>query len=187
MSSMVRLHFLFRSSHTPTRKVDRGPGNDSPAALLCWPWGTARAWSCLPSFCRGVWSDDFESAPRSLLARLPTWVKRVFLAWAIRLLALPLTPLLRRFFCSAELPAFGGLPLPLRFSPLAAWFVILTGDGEERSDAPESFLSGDDESLAVLALGAPEVGLETESTSVLSDFKPPELEPEPNILFSRPP
>jgi hypothetical protein len=45
----------------------------------------------------------------------------VFLAWAIRLLALPLTPLLRRFFCSAELPALEeGLPLPLRFSPLAA-------------------------------------------------------------------
>lgn len=35
VSSIVRRHFLFLSSQTPTRKVDLGPGRDSPALLLC--------------------------------------------------------------------------------------------------------------------------------------------------------
>lgn len=60
VSSMVRLHFLFLSSVTPTRNVDRGPGADSPAELLSEPWGTLRAASDLPSFCMGVWADDFS-------------------------------------------------------------------------------------------------------------------------------
>jgi hypothetical protein len=111
----------------------------------------------------------------------------VFLAWAIRLLALPLTPLLRRFFCSAELPAFGGLPLPLRFSPLAAWSEVLTGDGEERSALPEESLSGDGDLLPALSFGALEAGLGAELASGFSGFEAPELELTPNILFSRPP
>jgi hypothetical protein len=60
VSSMVRLHFLFLSSVTPTRKVDRGPGADSPAELLREPWGTLRAASDLPSFCMGVWGATFS-------------------------------------------------------------------------------------------------------------------------------
>jgi hypothetical protein len=109
----------------------------------------------------------------------------VFLAWAIRLLALPLTPVLRRFFCSAELPALGGLPLPLRFSPLAAWSEDLTGDGEERS-APPCSLSGDGDLLSSLSFGAPDGVSETAPASVFSGFEPPVLELPPNILFSSP-
>jgi len=104
----------------------------------------------------------------------------VFLAWAIRLLALALTPLLRRFFCSAEL-ALGGLPLlPLRFSPLAAVSVVLMGVGEVRSrfwSAAGASLSGDGDLRPALSFW---LLLESE-LELVSDF---EL---PNILFSRPP
>jgi hypothetical protein len=167
---MVRRHFLFLSSQTPTRKVDRGPGSDSPAALLCWPWGTVRAWSCLPSFCNGVWFEGLESAPKSLLPRCPACEKRVFLAWAIRLLALPLTPLLRRFFWSVGLPEPVGLLFPLRFS-------ALPGGGVLRPAPPASF-SGDGDFLPALSL---------ESEFGDSDFEGPEPELPPNILFSKPP
>lgn len=50
---MVRRHFLLRSSVTPTLKVERGPGNDSPAELFSEPCGTASAGSDRPSFCMG--------------------------------------------------------------------------------------------------------------------------------------
>lgn len=116
----------------------------------------------------------------------------MFFACAIKLLALLLTPLLRRFFWSAELFALGGLPLPLRFSPLAAWSVDLTGDGEERSAPTKSCsLSGDGDLLALsaaLSFGLVlDAGSDTELASAVSDFEPPELELPRNILFSRPP
>jgi len=83
----------------------------------------------LPSFCNGVWFG----VGASLLDRPPVCAKfNVFFALASRLLAFPLTPVLRRFFCSAELPEEGGLPFPLRFSPLVAWSLVLTG----ADDAP---------------------------------------------------
>lgn len=104
----------------------------------------------------------------------------MFLAWANRLLALALTPLLRRFFCSAELPELGGLPLPLRFSPLPAWSDDLTGDGGERL-APPASLSGDGDFLPAFSfwLLLPESDIE-----LVSDLEP---ELTPNILVSRPP
>lgn len=116
----------------------------------------------------------------------------MFLACAIRLLALLLTPLLRRFFWSAELLTLGGLPLPLRFSPLAAWSAALTGDGEERSAPAKSCsLSGDGDLptlSAALSFGLVlDAGSDTELASAFSDFEPPELELPRNILFSRPP
>lgn len=54
MSSIVLLHFLFRSSVTPTRNVEYGPGVDSPAELFSDPAGTFNAGSFLASFCIGV-------------------------------------------------------------------------------------------------------------------------------------
>ena len=106
------------------------------------------------------------------------WVKlSVFFALASRLLALPLTPPLRRFFCSAELPEAGGLPFPLRFSPLAAWSLVLTGAGGEPSDR----VSGEGDLLPVVVSPPP-----SGSDALLSGFAPEE-EPPPNILLSRPP
>lgn len=100
------------------------------------------------------------------------------LAWAIRLLALPLTPLLRRFFCSAE------PPLPLRFSLLGAESDALAADGEERS-APPASLSGDGDLVPALSFGAPAAA---SGMGLVSGFEAPELELlPPNILFSRPP
>ena len=117
----------------------------------------------MPSFCRGV--CEFTS----LLER-PTWEKfNEFLALAMRLLALEPTPLLLRFFsASPGLP--GGLPLPLRFSPLAAWSLVLGGQADAPSDLLES---GEGDFLSVSEASVAESGLEEE--------------PPPNILFSRPP
>ena len=57
---MVRRHFLFLSSVTPTRNEDRGVGPDSPAELLFDPCGTLSAGSVLPSFCIGVKGGAFS-------------------------------------------------------------------------------------------------------------------------------
>ena len=91
------------------------------------------------------------------------------MAEASRLLALLPTPLLLRFLSVLAPLSFrpGGLPLPLRFSPLAAWSVVLMG------------------------VAALEPGLESGEGDLpsplvsLSVFDPEELEPPPNILFSR--
>ncbi|KAK5631947.1 hypothetical protein RRF57_007662 [Xylaria bambusicola] len=111
----------------------------------------------------------------SLLDRLD-WKLSVFFALAIKLLALLPTPLLLRFFSAALLSEFcrpGGLPFPLRFSPLAAWsgsFGAPSGDEDvlESSEGPSD-----------LEMGSVAAGV--------SDLAPEELELPPNILFSRPP
>lgn len=162
MSSMVRRHFLLRSSQTPTRNVDLRPGTDSPAELFWWPWGTARAASCLPS----LWMGELMSELLRLLGEKP----KELLAEARKLLALLLTLLLLRFL-SVEPPLsclVGGLPLVWRFSPLAAWSLVL---------------------MAATAMGwataVGEGGLRSEAAS-WSFLESSELELEPpNILFSR--
>lgn len=119
----------------------------------------------------------------SLLVLPPTWAKlSVFLALAIKLLALLLTPLLRLLAPTA--PVLGGLPLPLRFSPVATWSVVLMGAGEvpggelEPSNLAEA-LSGEGDLLPV--------DLAADSGDVGSAFCEALDEP-PNILLnSRPP
>lgn len=118
----------------------------------------------MPSFCRG------DCGPRSLLER-PTCEKlRECLAEAIKLLALLPTPLLLRFFSESALCLPGGLPLPLRFSPLTTWSV--------------GFVEPVEVGLAS-TLGSGDGGLLPDFESELSaesDLLPP------NILFnSRPP
>lgn len=108
----------------------------------------------------------------------------MFLALAIRLLALPLTALLLLF----ELPGvvLGGLPLPLRFSPVAERLVDFIGAGGEVEVEPGE--------LALVAAAEPGeggllsvvLGLESGEEG-LSAFGA-ELDEPPNILLnSRPP
>lgn len=98
----------------------------------------------------------------------------MFLALAMRLLALPLTPLLLLLDAA---PVLGGLPLPLRFSPMAGWSGDLVGMGEEASPGLADASSGEGDLLEA-ELGGDEL---------LSAFGE-ELDEPPNILLnSRPP
>ena len=119
----------------------------------------------MPSFWIGDW--ELKSEPR------PPWEKlRLFFAEARRLLALLLIPLLRRFF-SVEPPASlrsGGLPLPLRFSPLAIWSAV------------RDFVGTDSEELGLEPGEGDLSGFESVSWLAVALFELP-----PNILFSRPP
>jgi hypothetical protein len=90
---MVRLHFLFLSSVTPTRNVERGLGTDSPAELLKEPCGTLNAGSARPNFCMDVWG---LSPKVRFSGELPKLCNDCF-ALLKRSLARP-TPLLLRFF-----------------------------------------------------------------------------------------
>lgn len=115
----------------------------------------------MPSFWRGV------CVLSSVLSRTVCEKLSEFLAEARRLLALLPTPLLLRFL-SVEAPLSvrpWGLPFPLRFSPLAAWSVVLMGAGAFGLDSGEGDLPSVLDSLSTL--------------------DPGELEPPPNILFSR--
>lgn len=102
----------------------------------------------------------------------------MFLALAMRLLAFPLTPLL---LLLGAAPVLGGLPFPLRFSPIAGWSVALVGMGEDPFPVlADGFSFGDlgsDLELAEAELGG-------EVLSVLGE----EPDEPPNILLnSRPP
>src|ERR1700712_3834033 len=91
---MVRRHFLFLSSVTPTRKVECGPGYDSPAELFKWPCGTPKAGSVLLSFCIWVCPE------RSMVGEEPCRCKDCL---ALEKMSFALdTLLLLRFFSAVE-------------------------------------------------------------------------------------
>jgi hypothetical protein len=113
----------------------------------------------------------------SPLVRL-VWKFSVFFALAMRLLALLPTPPLLRFFSAAPLSEVcrpEGLPFPLRFSRLGVCSATLgAASGIEVALEPEDGFSFSD------------LGAEFAEDAV-SDLAVEELEPPPNILFSRPP
>ena len=103
----------------------------------------------------------------------------MFLALAIRLLALLLTPLLLRFFSepgASLLPRPGGLPLPLLFSPPT------TAGSVDFIEVPLAV------AVSALRFGEDDLLLDWFVVSAVlgSDLVFAELElPPPNILFSR--
>jgi len=110
---MVRRHFLFLSSVTPTLNVDLGPGTDSPAELFIEPCGTSNA---------GSEVLNTRNVPRfGLPAAFGEELRRCRDCRAFEMMSLAFaTPLLLRFLSPAKLfsvRSARGLPL-LAFSPL---------------------------------------------------------------------
>jgi hypothetical protein len=171
VSSMVRLHFLFLSSVTPTRNVDRGPGADSPAELLREPWGTLSAASVLPNFWIGVCIVSLAAFSDATELELGDELKcSEFFALENISLA-RLTPELLRFFSVVGVEFASPLPFrSVEADPLP----------EGITDAPSVGI--EDVGGAVVVAGfelSPVVG---PSAAVTSSSLP-----EPNMRFSKPP
>lgn len=125
MSSIVRRHFLLRSSVTPTVKVERDPGKDSPAELLCDPCGTTRAGSCFPSFWKEFWGlsgespadDEFDCEAEDDDEEPGRWSE--FLALANNEPAFPLRRFLSPVMMASSMDFLPGRASPMlcRFSP----------------------------------------------------------------------
>lgn len=158
---MVRRHFLFLSSVTPTRNVESGPGCDSPAELFWGPCWTPNAGSTFDNFCIGVWTADFSEVAVPDVGE-PPWRCRVCFALENMSLAARETPLV--LLC-LDAPAS----------------LFLRSEGVDV--LPDRFSRPGVSSVDELAFFCAPVGTGA-SMAVASSSFPGEL---PNILFNRPP